>query len=150
MTNAEPPSTSDSVSLPPGTKGGNLGDFDDSEYLSDQDIAAGKSPNSMPLPPYVPAKSNALKKISGSNNDSINGGTTVSRYGSVFWPEGNFSTVNRQAIILDLKILLTKFEKKNQEGHRYKEEMEPKSPNLPNKQRPPRSSENSVAVSHLQ
>lgn len=50
----------------------------------------------MPLPPYVPAKSNALKKISGSNNDSISGGTTVSRYGSVFWPKGNFSTVNRK------------------------------------------------------
>lgn len=30
-----------------------------------------------------------------------------------------------QAIILDLKILLTKIEKKNHQEHRYKEEMKP-------------------------
>jgi|APAra0007618407_1042631.scaffolds.fasta_scaffold04297_1 hypothetical protein len=31
------------------------------------------------LPPYVPAKSKALKKISGSSRDRTSGGTRVSK-----------------------------------------------------------------------
>lgn len=33
------------------------------------------------IPPYVPAKSKALKNISGSSRDSTNGGIRVKRYG---------------------------------------------------------------------
>lgn len=46
ITLAAPPITSVSVNLPPGTSGGIGGDNDALEYLSDQDIAAGRSPNS--------------------------------------------------------------------------------------------------------
>ena len=48
MTHAAPPTTSERVSLPPGTNCGN-GNFiagDELEYLSDQDIAGGRIPNS--------------------------------------------------------------------------------------------------------
>lgn len=47
------------------------------------------------IPPYVPAKSNALKNISGSSKDSINGGTRVRTYGrGLFSPAGSFSTAD--------------------------------------------------------
>lgn len=46
MTNAAPPKTSERVIFPPGTNGGKFGVRVDSEYLSDQDIAAGRSPKS--------------------------------------------------------------------------------------------------------
>lgn len=38
-----------------------------------------KEKNGAVIPPYVPAKSRALKNISGSNNDSTNGGIRVSK-----------------------------------------------------------------------
>jgi len=45
------------------------------------------------VPPYVPAKSKALKKISGSSNDSTGGGIKVSRYGKgLLRPLGSLST----------------------------------------------------------
>lgn len=40
-----------------------------------------KEKNGAAIPPYVPAKSSALKNISGSSNDSTNGGIRVSKYG---------------------------------------------------------------------
>lgn len=48
MTHPAPPTTSERVSLPPGTNCGNFIPTDDEldEYLSDQDIAAGTIPNS--------------------------------------------------------------------------------------------------------
>lgn len=47
----------------------------------------------MLVPPYVPAKSKALKNMSGSSNDSANGGINVKRYGrGWFCPVGSFST----------------------------------------------------------
>lgn len=45
MTSKAPPATKDRMNLPPGTKGGSGGDCEESEYLSDQDIAAGRTPN---------------------------------------------------------------------------------------------------------
>ncbi len=38
--------TSERVTLPPGTSWGSFTDGDEFEYLSDQDIAAGRTPNS--------------------------------------------------------------------------------------------------------
>ena len=50
------------------------------------------------LPPYVPAKSKALKNISGFNNESISGGIKVSMYGrGLFWPLGSCSTENQHS-----------------------------------------------------
>jgi hypothetical protein len=47
------------------------------------------------VPPYVPAKSKALKNISGSSNDSTSGGIKVKRYGrGRLCPVGSFSTEN--------------------------------------------------------
>jgi hypothetical protein len=51
------------------------------------------------IPPYVPAKSKALKNISGSNNESISGGTKVSMYGrGLFWPVGRFNTEKKKTM----------------------------------------------------
>lgn len=42
-----PPIKSERVTFPPGTNGGIIeGEGDEAEYLSDQDIAAGRIPNS--------------------------------------------------------------------------------------------------------
>ena len=47
----------------------------------------------MEVPPYVPAKSKALKNISGSSKDSASGGIKVKRYGrGRLSPIGSFST----------------------------------------------------------
>ena len=46
MTNPAPPITRERVSFPPGTNRGGFGNSDESEYLSDQNIAAGRIPNS--------------------------------------------------------------------------------------------------------
>lgn len=45
ITNPAPPITRERVSFPPGTNWGGLGESDESEYLSDQDIAPGRIPN---------------------------------------------------------------------------------------------------------
>jgi hypothetical protein len=45
MTHPAPPTTSERVSLPPGTNCGNCKAVDELPYLSDQDIAAGRIPN---------------------------------------------------------------------------------------------------------
>ena len=51
------------------------------------------------LPPYVPAKSKALKNISGSNSASNNGGNKVIKYGSgLLCPVGSFSTATTTKI----------------------------------------------------
>lgn len=43
----------------------------------------------------MPAKSNALKNISGSSNDRTKGGNKVNKYGKGFLsPLGNLSTAN--------------------------------------------------------
>lgn len=49
------------------------------------------------LPPYVPAKSNDLKNISGSSNDRISGGTNVNSNGKgLLSPLGSFSTAQTE------------------------------------------------------
>ncbi|CAK7331877.1 unnamed protein product [Dovyalis caffra] len=88
--------TRERVTFPPGTSCGSLIDGDELEYLSDHAIAAGIIPKSTNtnknmeklrhdtekdyftcVPPYVPAKSKALKKISGSSNANTIGGIKV-------------------------------------------------------------------------
>lgn len=78
MTQLAPPMTKERESFPPGTSGPTFGNSSEVEYRSDQAIAAGRIPNSTNTP-YVPAKSKALKKISGSSNASTNGGSRVMR-----------------------------------------------------------------------
>lgn len=46
ITYPAPPITRDRVNLPPGTSCGRFEDIEELEYLSDQDIAAGRTPNS--------------------------------------------------------------------------------------------------------
>lgn len=54
-----------------------------------------KTQHNTAVPPYVPAKSKALKNISGSSNDSASGGIKVNRYGrGRLCPVGSFSTEN--------------------------------------------------------
>jgi len=54
-----------------------------------------KKKHNTAVPPYVPAKSKALKNISWSSNDSTSGGIKVKRYGrGRLCPVGSFSTEN--------------------------------------------------------
>lgn len=60
------------------------------------------------LPPYVPAKSNDLKNISGSSNDKISGGINVKRNGKgLFSPLGSFSTGCAEKYKLDITKIST-------------------------------------------
>lgn len=96
MINPALPITSERVSFPPGTSRGALPESTGCEYLSDQAIAAGRTPNRINTP-YVPAKSNALKNISGSSSDSTSGGNKVNRYGKGLCPAGRFSKSARKS-----------------------------------------------------
>lgn len=71
MTNPEPPSTSSRVILPPGTSSGSSTDDDDDEFefLSDQDIAAGITPNNTNT--IISVTQNNEKKWPSQNTCSI-------------------------------------------------------------------------------
>lgn len=85
--------------LPPGTIGLIVGGKQAFVYLSAHAIAAGKIPNNIRTP-YVPAKSNALKKISGFNSENTIGGTIVNKYGTGCCPrpDGSLSKSERKSV----------------------------------------------------